>query len=169
MDYVKCIKREYSLTDIKIWHKGESDNLKKLIGFGFNNHLFVSRNGIVTLYYEKNEGDEFDNILDEKLTEEFFDEICNKFFELIEKSEFFGSDEEIIDLLEECWPIFTIFDEVSKYPEYGTPEMLERLFRIRRRTESFSYNLLKKIKNKENIKDYIFFKGKLIFQNFEDF
>ena len=80
MKYVKNVTRLCSLFDIRSWYDGESVELEKWMNFGFFNTFFISRNGMVTVYYEKDELDKFDKVLDEKLTDNFFDEICNNFF-----------------------------------------------------------------------------------------
>ena len=49
--------RECSLFSIKAWYEGESTELKKWIDFGFFNHIFVSKNGLVRLYYDVEEGE----------------------------------------------------------------------------------------------------------------
>tara|TARA_Y100000031_G_C8060945_1_gene310587 strand:- start:180 stop:572 length:393 start_codon:yes stop_codon:yes gene_type:complete len=117
--YKEDVTREYSLFSIKSWYIGESEELKKWIGFGFFNHVFVSRKGIVTLYYDIEEGEKFWKILEKNLTEEFFDNLCDSFYSLFEQKETIRTDEEIFKLFVKSWPALTIFDELSKYPELG--------------------------------------------------
>ncbi len=167
--YCKCLSRYCSLNEIKSWNEGESTELEKWLGFGFFNHLFVSNNGKVTLYYNEQEGDKFHEVLKEKLTEELFGSLCDKFFELIEKSKLADSDTEIFNLIIECWPALTIFDEISKYPELAEENMIRRLLKVRKATESFQYSISKRLENKDSIKDYILFRGELFFQPFADF
>ena len=150
-EYIKSTIRMMSLPEIKEWYEGESGGLKKLIGFGFENHLFISENGVVTLYYDNDEGEKFHDVLKEKLTEEFFDEICDKFVEAMEE----GS-------LINAWPMLTVFDEIDNYPELATPEILRRLMRIRSSFHEFFYNLEGK---KGGPKDFILFKGKVFVEN----
>ena len=59
------------------------------------------------------------------------------------------------------WPALTIFDEISKYPEIASQEILNRLLRIRKNTEALSYELAKKLSIKNQPKDFIVMKGKL--------
>ncbi len=146
-EYIKSTTRMMSLPEVEEWYQGESEELKKLIGFGFDNHLFISENGVVTLYYDNDEGEKFHEILKENLTEEFFDEICDKFVEAMGE----GS-------LIKAWPMLTIFDEIDNYSELATPNMLRRLMRIRNSCHEFFYNLEGR---KGGPKDFILFKGKV--------
>jgi len=165
--HTKNVTRECFLIDIKAWHEGESTELQKWIGFGFFNHLFVSKNGIVTLYCNIEEGNKFYKVLEQKLDEKLFDELCDNFLELIDKK--VDSDKEIYNLMVKIWPALTIFDEISKHPELASDKMILRLMRIRKVTESFSYELAKKINTEEYPKDYLFFKGELIEEELEKF
>ena len=150
-EYVKSTTRIMSLPEVEEWYQGESEELKKLIGFGFDNHLFISENGVVTLYYDNDEGGKFHEVLKNILTEEFFDEVCDKFVEAMEESS-----------LIKAWPMLTIFDEIDNYPELATPNMLKRLMRLRTSTHDFFYNLESK---KGGRKDFILFKGKIFVEN----
>lgn len=169
--YIKDITRlDLSFFDIKAWYGGENDELKRAIGFGFENTIFVIKKRNVTLYYDEEECEKFYEVLDEKLTEDFFHELCDRFFELIEESRFADSDEEIFDLMIRCGPPLAIFHEISNYPEYGTPSMIRRLMRVRENTQDFIYGLSKKLDLKFETPDsYLFFQGKLIEKPFEDF
>jgi len=160
--YHKSVSRHCSLFDIRAWYEGESKELEKWIGFGFYNTIFISENSKVTIYYEKEECDKFDKILDEKLTEELFNNLCDNLFEIIGASEDVKSNEEIYNLSVKSWPTLTIFDEVSKYPEYATDPMLLRLIRVRKETEAFPYELSRKAERSKKPTDYIFFKNNLI-------
>ncbi len=167
--YIKYIERLCSLFDIKAWYEGESKELEKWLGVGFYNTIFVSNDDIVTIYYDKDECDKFDEAMDKKLTENLFDKLCDIFFELIEEADNIESDEDIFKITVRCWPALTIFDEISKYPEWATDSMLRRLIRVRTTTEAFSYELAGKVKNQSQIKDYIFFKGNVIIKPPQDF
>ena len=167
--YIKYITREGSLFDIKAWYEGESKEFERWTGFGFYNTIFVSKNGIVTVYYNKEECDKFENILDEKLNEDFFNNLCDDFFGLIEEAGNIKSDEDVYNISVKCWPALTIFDEISKYPEWATDDILRRLIRVRKTTESFHYELSKRATHSELPKDYIFFRGELIQKPFKIF
>ena len=162
MVHKKCLVREYSLFNVRAWHEGESTELKKWIGVGFFNHIFQSEKGIVTLYYDMGEANNFEKALDKRLTEEFFDKLCHNFFGLIDQEKDADTEKKVHDLSVKIWPALTIFDEISKYPEWATPSMLRRLIRIRTATESFSYKLSEKVDHSKSPKDYLFFKGQLI-------
>ncbi len=162
------VTRQSTFLGLKAWHKGESEELEKWIGFGFFNHIFLFENGNLTLYYDVEEGDRFHEVLKEKLTEIFFDNLCDNFFSVIEKSKCSETNEEIFESLVKLWPAFTIFDELSKYPEFGNYYMIRRLIRIREFTESFSYDIENKIKE-ERTKNCIFFKGEIYEMPFGQF
>lgn len=58
------------------------------------------------------------------------------------------TSKEIFNFLVKVWPAMVVFHEISHYPEYATEEMLRRLMRIRKLTETFLYDITKR-KNKE--------------------
>jgi len=167
--YKKAVTRNASLFDVNAWYEGESRELEKYIGVGFFNHLFVSKENRVTLYYDIEEGDKFWEIIEEILTDDFFNDLCDGFFSIIENPSP-DNDKEIYDLIVKIRPALAIFDEISKYPEYlATPEILRRLMRVRISTESFSYDIAKKVKQKNLPKTYIFHKGEVFFQQLDQF
>lgn len=168
-EYIKNVIRKCSLFDVKTWYEGESVELEKWTGFGFYDSFFVSRNNMVTVYYNKKELDRFAVMLDEKLTDKFFDDLCDNFFELISEVDDVESEDDIFRISVQCWPALTFFDVISKYPDMATEDMVRRLIRIRQTTESFHYELSKKIKYNKSSEDYIFFKGKIIRGKFDDF
>ena len=167
--YKKSVTRECSLFSVKTWYEGESTELKKWLDFGFFNHLFHSNKGKVILYYDVREGEEFERILNEKLTEEFFDNLCDYFFELIEMKDLVKTEKEIYELSVKSWPALTVFHEMSNYPEFGTENMIHRLIRVRKSTESFSYDIENKIDVSRFPEDYIFFRGKVFQERFDKF
>tara|TARA_Y100000310_G_C20273525_1_gene619170 strand:+ start:114 stop:611 length:498 start_codon:yes stop_codon:yes gene_type:complete len=160
-EYIKSITRWESLFDIKTWWKGESTELEKWLGTGFFKTLFVSKNGVVTVYYDKQEGEEFYTKLKEKLTQEFFDKLCDNFLELTQQINNVNSNKEIYNLMVKMWPALTIFDQISKSPDLASQTILNRLIRIRKNTESLSYDLMKKVKIENQPKDFIVMNGKL--------
>ena len=169
--YLKDLSRiGYSFLDIKAWHEGESNELKKILGCGFFNTIFLVEKDNVQAYYDCEEVEDFDKILDELLTEDFFNEVCDNFFELIEFSKETSSHERIFEIMVKCWPALTIFHEISNYPEYANESMLRRLIRIRKSTEPFIYDLSNKLVHpEESYPNYIFFKGKILNCSFDDF
>jgi len=167
--YYEVVTRPYSLLDIRAWYEGESEELKKRIGFGFYNTIFVSNNGNVTVYYDKEECNKWDEILEKNLTEDLFHELCNEFFALIRESAEIESEIKLFEIMIKSWPAQTIFDEISKYPEYANDNMLIRLVRVRKTTESFSYELSKKLNHPPEPEAYIFYKGDILTIPFNQF
>jgi hypothetical protein len=167
--YRKSVERSCSLSDVKAWHLGESEELKKWLDFGFFNHIFVCKNKWMILYYDIKEGEKFHEALSKKLTEELFNELCDYFFELIERSDKLNLTEELFEIIVKSWPAFTIFDEISKYPELTNESMIRRLIRIRQTTHTFSYEISKKLELESEPLEYIFFKGRIIEKSFDEF
>lgn len=159
---------DYSLFDVKAWYLGELEELRKAIGFGFENTIFVSEDNVVSVYYDKEESEKFDEVLDKILTERFFNELCDDFTIIVEKFKPV-TDEEIFTFLVKVWPAFVIFEEISNYPEYTNDDMLRRLYRIRETTESYAYKITENVKTEHFPRDYIFFKGKIYTIPFEQF
>ena len=168
--YYKALTRECSLFEIKAWYEGESYELEKITGIGYFNHIFVSRNGLVTLYYNLEEAEKFDKWFEESFNEEFFHNLCTEFSQLVEQIDKVNSDKEIYKLTVKMWPALFFFDELSKYPELGNDSMVRRLIRIRASTESASYILADKVSSDINYpKDYVFYKGEIYYEDFESF
>tara|TARA_Y100000310_G_scaffold185141_1_gene185228 strand:+ start:276 stop:848 length:573 start_codon:yes stop_codon:yes gene_type:complete len=167
--YCKSIQRPSSLTDIKAWHLGESIELEKWLGCGFFNHIFVSEKDLVRVYYNHKEEEKFWNILKQKLNPDFFNEICNYFFQLIEDSEQTDSHNELFNINIKCWPAWTIFDYISKYPEIASEDIVRRLIRVRKTTEAFSYELSERLNHESSPDYYIFFKGNILSIPLRDF
>ena len=154
-EFIEGVTRELSLFETKAWYEGESKELEKWIGFGFYNTLCISKKGVVTFYYNSEESEKFLEILKEKLTKEFFDELCENFFELIEMST--NTNEEIYNLYVKIFPALTI----SKYPEIVNGDILRRLIRVRKTTDVFVYDLIERLELKEEPKDYILFQDNI--------
>lgn len=167
--YHKSVARPCSLLDIKAWYEGESKELEKWIGFGFYNTLFVVDNGNVTVYYDNEECNKWDEVLNEILTEDLFHNLCDDFFELIRQAEQIESELELFKIMVKSWPALSIFDEISKYPEYANSNMLIRLIRVRKTTEAFSYDLSKKLNHPKEPKNYLFYKGNVLTMPFTHF
>jgi len=167
--YCKSIQRPSSLTDLKAWHLGESEELKKWLGLGFFNHIFISKKDLVTLYYDIKEEEKVWDYLKQKLTSDFFNELGNYFFELIEQSKETNSHEKLFNITVRCWPAWTIFDYVSKFPEIASQDIIRRLIRIRKTTEAFSYELSNRMKHEISPDYYLFFKGEILSTPFREF
>ena len=156
--YREDVTRSSTLLGLRAWYEGESKELEKWIGFGFFNHIFVFEKGMVTLYYNIEEGDKFQEVLEKKLTEVFFDDLCDYFFETMRENENPNTNENIFKILVKLWPAFSIFDELSKYPELGNNFMIRRLLRVRKTTEDFSYKIENMVE--EDVVNYcILFQG----------
>ena len=160
-EYKKSVTRWASLFDIKALWQGESTELEKWLEIGFNKTLFVSENGVVKVFYDKKEGNEFFIKLQEKLNEQFFNRLCQDFLDLTIQIPKVTSNKEIYDLSVKMWPALTIFEEISKYPEIASQEILNKLIEIRKKTEALSYELSNKINLENQPKDFIVMNGKL--------
>lgn len=123
--------------NLESWRIGESDELKKWIGFGFYKSKFTLKNRVLTIEYNDKEIIEFDKALEKYLDEELFDKMCDRFFKLIELSK----TESNFEIEVKCMPILTIFDEISKYPQWANERMMRRLIRVRQSTHEFIYKL----------------------------
>lgn len=166
---VRSVMREQPLLSVIAWCDGDCSELEKWLGWSFSNHLFVGTNGKTTLYYDKEEGDKFHEILEKNLDEELFDRLCRDFLELTQKDITNPSNKEIYEIMVKCWPALTIFDEISNYPELVSESMLLRLIRIRKKTQDFAYELENQIKSTDEPEHYLYYKGKLIKKQLSDF
>jgi len=140
-----CTRIGFTELDIKVWKEGSGDELKKWVGVGMYKTKFIFNNGSVTSYNNLHECEELDKALNTKLTEELFNNMCDKYFELIEKSKNAKTKEDIHKIMIKCWPMWIIFDILDNYPYFGTDNMLRRTMRIRTQTEDFYYKLSKRL------------------------
>jgi hypothetical protein len=108
--------KKYSLQEIKVWHKGESEGLQKLIGVGYFNHLFICTKGQVSVYYDYDEWKQVHKQLKKILTDVFFETICHRYNDLISQVNRAFTDQEIDTLAEQLWPIQSIFNEIDEMP-----------------------------------------------------
>lgn len=155
----KSVTRDFNLAQLKAWYIGEKDYLKKMLGVGFENTLYVSENYQVTFYYDAKEVKEFERALEE-IREVEFGEICTDYMLMIEKIKECKTDEDKLLLSSKLVPALTIFSEFDEYPVYMEGDMARRLMRVRTSTEAKPYELLKDVGNNEP-KDYILFKGEV--------
>ena len=130
-NYIKTCTRRLSDEDIEIWKKGEIE-LKKLIGVEMHSK-FVRVGDKVDIYYDEEEGNEVYNAIKELLTDEWFNNLCDDFFELIKQKKM-GKD---IDV--KMMPALIIFDEIDNYPEIASDYIKRRLMRVRTNTHEESY------------------------------
>ena len=73
--YHSNVQRHCSLTDIRAWYLGESEELEKLIGVGYYNTFFLCENKLTQLYYHAEECDTVFKVLKQKLAGDLFDDI----------------------------------------------------------------------------------------------
>ena len=164
MNFIKDCTRMMSLWDVRMWHEGQTKELKKLIGVGMDNSLFVSEKGTVIIYYNEPEGLLVFNKIKELLTDEFFDNICDNFYELVEEIDSTTNIADIFRLGTMMIPALIVFDEIDNCSEIATPYIKRRLKRIRESTHEKSYDLSKKVPASlimDYPKDYMFWKGKV--------
>ena len=134
---MKITRIGLSQDNIDNWLIGESKELKKWIGFSFNKTQVKKIKDEVTFIYNLEEIKQFEKSLEECFDELLFDKMCDRFFELME--EYNGDNKDSIE--RQMMPINTIFDELSKYPEWGNNRMMRRLNRIRTNYHDFIYTI----------------------------
>jgi len=134
MILIKSISRMYPIETIEEWKIGEGDYLRLILGVGFYNTIFIKEGDWINFYYNYSEVKEFEKALEEQIGEDEFNNLCDIFMELINKS-----DVKIRELV----PYLTIFNEFDEYPEYMEGDMAKRLLRVRTSTESKVYDLMK--------------------------
>ena len=119
--YKKCNSREQSLIDTQAWSEGDTRELKKWVNWSYEKHYFVNNDGVVDLYYEVKDGDDFYSVVKEKLKEEgFLDNLIQYFINQANRGRKICkkdlSKEDIIGLYNltvKCWPGTSIFDIIS--------------------------------------------------------
>lgn len=159
--YIRDITRlGYTLFDIKAWYLGELEELRKAIGFGFENTIFVSEDNNVRVYYDRDECGKFDEVLDKVLTEDFFNELCDDFAIIVDRFKP-ETDEEVFIFLVKTWPAYVVFEELSNSPDLGNENMLRRLYRIRESTEKYSYDITENVMVNHLPRDYVYYKGQV--------
>ncbi len=132
-----CTRLGETLNNILDWARGEKE-------VGIKDSLFICENGTVEQYVESSEGEKFHEFV-KNLSESEFNQICDEFFKAIEERN-----------LSKMHKALAIFDEMDNY-SLGTEPMKRRLLRIRKSTESKSYEF----GEGEGIKDFILYKGKV--------
>ncbi len=140
-----CTRIGLTELDIRAWKAGSGDELKKWLGVGMYKTKFIFNEGSVSSYNNLRECEFLDKALEEKLTNELFERMCERYFELIEKSKSAKTKEEIYNIMVMCWPMWIIFDILDNYPYFGTDNILRRLMRIRTQTQDFYYKMSKRL------------------------
>ncbi len=149
--YKKCNSREMSLIDTQAWNEGDTQELKKWINWDYERHYFINNNGIVDLFYEMDDGDEFYEIVKEKLKEErFLDRLIEYFInevakgrEILKKDLFKKDIIELYNIIVKIWPGTSIFDIISGYPEivFNNEKIINRLLETRNEYGEFMYEV----------------------------
>ncbi|MFH1787729.1 MAG: hypothetical protein ABH811_02990 [archaeon] len=85
MGYIKSVTRMYFLGTIKEWYHGESEGVKKMLGIGFYNTIYISQGGFVEFYYDEEEIKKFEEVLEKYLDKKTFNNLCDEFMRKIEK------------------------------------------------------------------------------------
>lgn len=156
----KSVTRKFNLTQLKAWYVGEKDYLKRVLGVGFENTIYVCENNQVTFYYEDIEVKKFEIVLETLIGEEEFNDIVDNYMMFIDEIPKCKIDGEKLLLFSKLVPALTIFNEFDEYPEYMEEDMTRRLMRVRTSTEAKPYELLDGVGSKEP-KDFILFKGEV--------
>jgi len=89
----------------------------------------------VNFYYNQEEVEKFETALETLIGEEKFNDLCDRFMELIDKSDI---------RIRELVPYLTIFNEFDEYPSYMEGGMERRLMRVRESTQGKIYDLIKR-------------------------
>ncbi len=114
----------YSLDLVEFWAEAE-ENL------GLKNSMFFIDNGVVTQWYNVEEGEGFYLwIVNQLQNNNWFDEVVEKFFRAVNKKDKVGIFEGL-----------TVFDEIDNHPEIANEDVLRRLKRVRESTHEIIYNL----------------------------
>ena len=144
-----CARIGFTELEVQARKEGSGDELKKWLGVGMYKTKFIFNDGSVTSHNNLKECEKLDKALNQKLTEELFNNMCDKYFELIEESRSAKAKEEIRKIMVKCWPMWIIFDILDNYPDCGTDSMLRRVMRIRTHKQDFFYELSKKLNDSQ--------------------
>ncbi|MBU4070357.1 MAG: hypothetical protein KJ646_05215 [Nanoarchaeota archaeon] len=148
--YGKSISREGSLIGFQAWNLGETIELKNWLEWGFERHYFVNKNGVINLFVELQQGEDYYDIVEKKLNEkDFFITLCRDFLyhvnkgkEIFKEKISFKEVIELYDLIAKCFPATSIFDLISNYPEITLDEnVIKKIINIRKETGEFLYEL----------------------------
>ena len=132
-----CTRIGKNSNSVMSWSKGEEP-------LGLKNSFFICENGTVTQYVDCEEAEKFHEYI-KNLSEEEFNKICNEFFEAIENED-----------LSKMHEALAVFDEMDNY-NLGTEDMKKRLLRVRKSTESASYEIVEE----SEVKNFIIYKGEI--------
>lgn len=148
--YGKSISREGSLIGFQAGNIGETIELKNWLEWSFERHYFVNKKGVINLFVELQQGEDYYDIVKKKLNEtNFFITLCRDFLyhvnkgkEILRKKILFKEVIELYNLIIKCFPAITIFDLISNYPEITPDEnIIKKIIDIRKETGEFLYEL----------------------------
>ena len=127
-----------SLGSVLAWARGEEE-------VGLKKSLFICDNGKLTLFIDKQEGEEFYESV-KLLTEDELHSIFDEFLESTENKN-----------LQRMHKGLAIFDLLDNYPELASTSVFLRLKRIRESTHEEAYN----IETQDKRKNFIIHKGNI--------
>lgn len=119
--YEYTITRPYQKEWMDAWVKAEAH-------LGLHNSFFLIKDGMVEQYVDGEESEKFHKFV-KNIGEEFFNDLCESFFQAIK-------DKDKVEM----FYALTIFDEMDNY-NLGTPAMKIRLKRVRETTHEISYKI----------------------------
>ena len=120
-NYVEGVTRlGETLEGCKDWIKAE-ENL------GLNKTIWFFHNGNVTSWYDKEEAEEFYDLVKD-IVSSSFEKTIEYYFEFLKEKNLVGQFE--------C---LAIFNEIDEHPEIATPDQLRRLKRVREETHEEAY------------------------------
>lgn len=117
--YERSVTRQYAKEWMHPWATAEAS-------LGLMNSFFLIDHGMVTQYVDSDEAEKFHKYV-KNITEKEFNEICDNYFEAINKKDKVGQ-----------FKALTIFDEMDNY-SIGTEGMKRRLMRVRTSTHELAY------------------------------
>lgn len=145
MGHIESVTRIVSKKELEAWKYGDNSGLKKWLGVGFENHKFERGSNGVTLYYDEDEGEIFHEVLTQKLTDDFFDNLIGEYYVILETMENTDDQEQLFKLVCKLWPILTIFDEMDNF-QLGNESIKRRLLKVREKTHFKVYDLMGKLR-----------------------
>ncbi len=168
--FIKSVTRQFNVETIKAWYIGETRYLKSMLFTpynkfeGFNNTIYICKDGMVTFYYDSGEIKKFESALEELLDEETFGDICTNYMLLVDEIPNCKTNEAKLELFSKMTPALTIFDEVDENPDWFEEkyrgDCQRRLMRVRAQTHEKADDLLVGVGSNEP-KDWIYYGGKL--------
>ncbi len=148
--YGKSISREGSLIGFQAWNVGDTIELKNWLDWNFERHYFVNKRGVIDLFVESQQGEDYYDIVQKRLKKkDFFNTLYRDFLyhvskgkEILKKRISHRETIELYNLIIKCFPATTIFDTISNYPNITSHEnVIRKIIDIRKETGEFLYNV----------------------------